>query len=179
MISTIPPINLKGYVRLENEAGDVVESNNLVVYRAGDIITAAVSGNTAYKLTHMYFAFENTVGTPAPISPARTDTAALFHSFVNPRDFIRAAVVPPTFSASDVNHTANRATYMAIATAATGVLGRPFGAGNNSKVFSLGIVASPTGVYTGDVLYAHFSLPTALAAVGSGQVSASWTLEVI
>lgn len=169
--------NLKGYVKVWNEAGQAVESSNLVVYNGGDIITQCMSGNLAYKIANMYFVYENTAGTPTPMTPVRTNTAALFAALVAPRDFVRAAVLSPIITASDVNHVGNQATYMAIANAATGVHGVSFSAGSNSKVFTLCIVASPTGSYTGDVLYAQFSLATALPVVGAGQVSASWMLE--
>lgn len=170
--------NLTGYVRVQNELGEVVESNNLVVYHGGDIITQLLANNSAYKISHMYFAYENTVGTPSPVTPVRTDTAAsAFHSLSSPRDFIRAVVAPPSITASDGNHAGNQATFMSIANTSTGVLGLPFGAANSSKVYALGIVAAPTGAYAGDKLYAYYSLPTALAAVGSGQISASWMLQ--
>lgn len=176
MKSTISK-NLRGYVRVSNEAGQVVESNNLVVYRGADILTALLAGKPEYKISHMYFVYENTAGTPAPYTPARTDTAALFHGLVAPRDFIRAQVLTPVISTSGANYLGNQATFAAIAQASAGVHGVSFGAGSNSKVFSLGIVAAPTGAYAGDYLYAHYSLPTALPAVGSGQISASWMLE--
>lgn len=177
MISTTP--SLRGHVKVWNEAGESFETHNLVVFGAGDIIAALLSGNQAYKLAYMYFVYENTAGAISGFTPARTDTVSLFHSMAAPRDFIRAPVLSPTFAASDVNHVANRATFMAVTNASTGVLTRPFGAANDSKIFSLGLVAAPTGSYTGDVLYAHFALSTPIAAVGSGQISASWTVEAL
>jgi hypothetical protein len=170
---------LRGYVTVSNGAGLHIAARNLVVYTGGDIIAKLLGGQTEYNISHMYFAFENTVGTPTPPVPARTDTAAsAFHSLVSPRDFIRAAVlVPPAFSASDGDHSYNRATFTAIATAAAGVNGVPFGSSSNSQIYAMGLVAAPTGAYAGDILYAHFALPTSLPVAGSGQVSATWMTE--
>lgn len=169
---------LKGYVKVENEAGQKVEACNLVVYTGGDIIAQLLAGNSEYNISHMYFAFENTAGTPTAPAAARSDVADYFHSLSAPQDFLRAEVLSPvTITAADVNHNGNRATFNAIAVDSTGVNGVTFSAGSNSKVFSIGLVAAPTGVYTGDVLYARFVLPTALPVVGSGQISATWATE--
>lgn len=168
----------QGRVRVWNEVGDSVESSNLVTYGGADIISALLSGDISYRIAVMYFAFENTAGVPTPFVPARTDTANLFWTLAAPRDFIRGAVLEPVqLASSGVNYAANQSTYLAIANAVAGVNGVPFGAGNNSKVFSLGLLAAPTGLVGGDVLFAHYSLPTAIAAAGSGQISASWTVE--
>lgn len=169
---------LHGHVRVWNELGQTVESDNLVVYNGGDILIKLLAGDATYKVGYIYFIYENTVGVPVPMVPARTDTASMFHALVAPRDFVRAGVInPPVFSASDGDHLYNQATFLAIASATVGVLGVPFGVASNSKVFGLAMVAAPTGVYTGDLLYAHYSLPTPIAAAGSGQISASWMAE--
>lgn len=169
---------LRGYVRVWNDAGDVVEAPNLVVYAGGDIIAKLLAGDCTYQISDFYFEFENTVGVPAPPAAARTDTTALFLGLVAPQDFIKSPILqPPQFSASDVNHNNNQVTFLSVANAVAGYHGVPFGSANNSKVYGLGLVASPTGVTTADVLYAHFILPTALPAAGSGQISAAWMTE--
>lgn len=170
---------LKGRVRIWNEVGDVYESSNLVVYGGADVIARLLAGYDAYKISHICFAFQNTAGSPPVVTPARTDTAAsAFHGLVAPSDFLRVPVLSPAQIASGgINYAGNQATFIAIANATVGVNGVPFGSANNSKVFALGIVAAPTGAYAGDVLYAYFGLTTPIAAAGTGQVSATWTLE--
>lgn len=169
---------LRGFVEVRNEAGVIVRAKNLVVYTGGDIIAKLLGGQPEFRISHMYFAFENTVGVPVPPVPVRTDTVAQFSSLVAPRDYIRAPVlVPPAFSASDGDHNYNQATFTSIAAAAAGEGGVPFGAANDSKVYALGLVAAPTGAVAGDVLYAYFALPAALPAAGSGQISATWMTE--
>ncbi len=170
---------LRGYVRLENEAGEVVEGRNLVVYTGGDIIAQLLTGNLDYQITHMYFGYENTLGVPSKPAASRTDTAAsIFHALVAPDDFLRAPILQPvTLEAADVNHSFNRATFNAVANGSAGVLGLDYGAAFNSKVWGVALVASPGVDYTGDWMYAYYVLPTALPAAGTGQVSATWATE--
>ena len=167
-----------GFVRVWNEAGDTVEARNLVVYTGGDILARLLGGEINYRIANMFFEYENTVAAPAPAPAARTDTTALYLALTAPFDFITAPILqPPQFSASDINHNYNQVTFLSIANAVAGYHGVPFGSANDSKVYGLGLVASPTGVTTGDVLYARFILPTALPAAGSGQISAAWMQE--
>ncbi len=172
--------SLRGRVRVTNADGFTYESSNLVVYGGGDIIARLLAGYTEYRISHMLFAYHNTAGTADSVVPARTDTVANKFTALNgtTKDYIRASVLSPAqMSASGVNYSSNQATFVAIANAVTGVKGLAFGAGSNSKVNAIGIVAAPTGAAAGDVLYAHFGLSTAVPAVGSNQVTATWTLE--
>ncbi len=169
---------LRGYVTVRNEDGLIVRARNLVVYGGGDIIAQLLAGNAKYRISHMYFGFENTVGVPVFAAPARTDTVAFFSGLVAPQDYIRAPIVDPvTLAAADANHSYNVATFNAIATSVVGENGTAFGAASNSQVATLGLVAAPTGLVAGDVLYARVNLATPLPAAGSGQISATWATE--
>jgi hypothetical protein len=85
---------LTGYVRIANDAGDVVEGKNLVVYGGGDIIARTIAGYTDYAIAYMYFAYQNG-GTPPSVAPARTDTVSFFSSLTNPRDYLRVPIRRP------------------------------------------------------------------------------------
>jgi len=169
---------LRGYVRVWNSDGVSVESSNLVVFTGGDIIARLLGGEIEYRISGMYFEYENTVGVPAPAAAVRTDTNAYYLGLAAPFDFIESATLqPPQYSTSDVNHNYNQVTFLSIANAVAGYHAVPFGAANNSKVYGLGLVASPTGLTPGNVLYARYILPTPLPAAGSGQISAAWMQE--
>lgn len=170
---------LHGRVSISNGV-DTIESDNLVTYHGGDILMQLLAGNSQYKISHVYIVFENTAGTPSALTPARTDTASMLRSVSAPKDMLRTALyVPGTLSSGDVNHVSNRVTFLALANASTGINGLAFSPGSNSKVINLGLVAAPTNAAAGDVLYAHYQLPTPLAVVGSGQVSVTWLQEAI
>lgn len=169
---------LRGFVTVRNEAGMVVRATNLVVYTGGDIIAQLLAGNIEYRISHMYFGFENTVGVPSFAAPARTDVTGFFSGLIAPQDYLRTPILLPTpLTAADGNHNGNRATFSAIAVDVVGVNGVPFGSASNSQVATIGLVAAPTGVVGGDVLYARVNLATALPAAGSGQISATWATE--
>jgi hypothetical protein len=178
-ISTFHELN--GYVVVTNENGESVSSKNIVVYGGGDIISKLLSGDMTYRIATMYFSFDN-AASPTWAAAARTDTADSRFWSAGPgtRDYIRVPTLAPSFSASDVNHSFNRAQYLAITgTPSTGEKGVSYGAGSGSKIGAMGLVASPTGARPGDVLYAYYVLPSPLAVVGSGQISAVWTTEAI
>lgn len=169
---------LRGYVTVWNTDGGIVRARNLVVYTGGDIIAALLAGKGEYQISHMYFGFENTAGSPSFAAPARGDTTTFFSSLSSPQDYLRAPILLPTqIDAADANHDGNRATFVAVSNATSGENGLDFGAAHDSQVATLGLVAAPTGSVAGDVLYARVNLPTPLPAAGSGQVSASWATE--
>lgn len=169
-----------GYVILTNEDGQTVRGDNLIVYHGGDIIAQLLAGNDEYRISHVYFAYENTAGVPTAPAAARSDTVAYFVGLTPPQDYLRAPILdPPIITAGDANHDGNRVTFNSIGSGVTGENGLAFGSASNSKVFSVALVASPTGLIASDVLYARYVLPTALPAVGSGQVSVTWATEAI
>jgi len=169
---------LTGHVRVWNEVGDSVEMRNLVVYTGGDIIAQLLAGHPEYRISHMYFGFENTAGSPTFAAPNRGDTVTFFSGLSSPQDYIRATILQPVqLDAADGNHNSNRATFSAVASAATGEGGVSFGPGSNSKVGTVGLVAAPTGAVAGDVLYARVNLSPEIPAAGSGQISATWATE--
>lgn len=170
---------LHGRVRISNGV-DVCDTDNLVVYGAGDILMALLAGKPEYKISHLYVVYHNTTGTPTALAVTRSDTAATLRGVVSPMDCLRVPIyAPAALTAGDVNHAGNRATFVAVANATTGVNGVAFGPANNSKVVNIGLVAAPTGAAAGDILYAHYVLPTPLAVVGSGQISVSWLQEAV
>lgn len=169
---------LNGYVVVRNEAGQEVRGKNLVVYQGGDILAQLLAGNILYRISYFGFEYQNTAGTPAPSPAARTDNNASLIALTGAFDYLRGPLIAaPTFSAGDGNHAANQVTFTALANASTGVHGVAFGAGSNSKVYAVDMLATPTGAYTGDLVYARYILGTALPAVGSGQITASWMAE--
>ncbi len=171
---------LSGYVRVWNEAGQSVESHNLVVFTGADIITRLLTGNQAFRIQSMYFVYENTVGVPTPLVPSRNDVQATFQALVAPKDYLRAPILEPTqLSSTAVQYQSNQATFLSVTVGTVGAHGVPFGSANNSKVTNVVLLASPTGLAAGDVVYASFALPTAIAAAGSGQISAAWNVRAL
>ncbi len=175
MLDLMNAKQLSGRVRVWNEDGDSVEGWNLVTYLGCDCLVRLLAGDITYKIANFAFEYQNTAGTPAPAPAARSDTNALLQALAGSFDYLRGPLVStPVLSASSGLYNANRATMTALSVATTGVHGVAFSAGSNSKIYSVSLLASPTGAAAGDLIYARYILPSALPAVGSGQVGASW-----
>lgn len=148
-------------------------------YTAGDILAQLLAGNHAYAIAYAYLVFDNS-GTPVPLVPSQSDTVATFHALSGTQDILRVPVLQnPAMSATGVNYNSNRATFTIIGNGSVGVIsGLPFSAVAGSQVTNIALVAAPTGVYTGDVLYSHTDLATALPVLASGHVGATYSVEV-
>ncbi len=166
-----------GKVRCWNDAGVEVFGHNDVVYQGGDVLAHLAAGDSQYRISHMYFEYENTAGSVTAGSVSRADTAASRQGVSAPYDLIRAPLVAvPLLAAADGNHLANQATFYALTTASVGAIsGLPFTAGANSKVYAMCLVAAPGGSdRLQDQLYARWILSSAVPVSGSGLISGSW-----
>jgi hypothetical protein len=171
------PERLTGRVLVRNDAGAEADGHNDVVYTGGDVIAQLLAGKSNYRISHVYFEYENTAGTPSAGAVARTDRAADIHGYTAPRDIIRAALIAePLIEAADGDHDGNQVTFHALTTSSTGLLNSlPFSAGSDSKIFAVCLVAAPAGSnHLQDVLYARFVLSTAVPVTGGGQASCTW-----
>lgn len=168
---------LTGRVIVRNESGDESIGHNDVVYTGGDIIAQLLAGHPEYRISHVYFEYENTVGVPVAAAVDRTDRAGDIHGYTTPRDIVRAALIAePLIAPADVDHDGNLVTFHALTTASVGVLdGIPFSAASDSKIFAVCLIAAPAGSdHLQDVLYARFILTTPVPVTGSGQASCTW-----
>jgi hypothetical protein len=178
MISSLSStFKFRNTVRVRSGDREVV-GQNLVVYGGDDVVAALLAGLPAYKISHIAFEYENTAGTPAPAPAARTDSNATLMGLAGNFDYVRAALsAGPLLAASDGNHAGNQVTFTATTTAAIGEHSLAFSAAQNSKVYAVSLLAAPTGLAAGDVMFARWILSTPLPVVGSGQVSATWTVR--
>lgn len=177
MKSILPIDALYGRVRVTNADGFESYGRNTVVYTGADIVAKLLGGNTSYAISHFYFEYQNTAGTPAPQANGRGLTAATVRSYLtSDKDLIRAQISgTPSPSASSASYNYNQCTFTAVSNATTGLLnGLAFTAAANSKVMAVCMVAAPTGAVAGDVLYARYVLGTAVPVVGGGQVASTW-----
>jgi len=160
---------------------DSVVGFNLVTYAGGDIIAQLLAGNPQYKVSHIAFEYENNAGAVTEAAAARTNSvASQLTALTGIRDYLRAPLSSiPILSAGDVNHTANVATFIATSTATAGIHSVAFGPASNSKIYAVSLLAAPTGVVGGDVMFARYILATVLPSVGSGQVNATWSVAAI
>lgn len=179
MISTYSLADMNNTVLVTNEAGEFSIGKNLVVYHGADIVAGCLAGLAPYKISHIAFEYENTAGTPSPAAAARTDTvASALLALSGNFDYLRAPLsASPLITSGGANYVGNQVTFTATSTATVGAgHALAFSAGSNSKIYAVSLLAAVSGVNTGDVMFARYILGTPLAAVGAGQVNATWTV---
>ena len=123
-------------------------------------------------------AYVDVLGSVETVLDARTSDTQ--YALTGTQDLVRIPVLQsPIIDATGVNYNGNRATFTVIGNASVGLINAlPFSAAGLSKVTNIAIVAAPTGVYTGDVLYAHTSLAAPLPVIATGQVGATYAVEI-
>ena len=189
MISEIIPTakgRIKSYIFDENTLHfDLVEDiDNLVVYGAADILAQVLTGNMAYKLSTMYFEFDNLVFTPPPAHLTdRTANRAYYDFPPGTRDYLRLPLSgAPALTASTLDYTGNRLTYFGM-TAGSGQLGEAGQANYTngvSNVIGVGLLASPTPlVPANDVLFSRVYLAVPIQKEANKQVAISWEITLI
>jgi len=160
--------------------GRVVDSRttkNIITYRAADIMAKAVVGDTAYKLSHIYFQWGETVPTPGGFTPgapsglpaaARTDDMATLTAGTLTTD-AEEQIISIGYSATpDVP-----GRYQHNMVTVTAVAGNP--ALDNKTFVGAGLIARVNGV---DNLFAH-QIYIGLEKLPQFQVVASWTIRLL
>jgi len=174
--------------------------NQIQVEYATILIQAAFQGNSNYRISAMYLEFEN-VDSPedavtAP-SYSKYDGIEYYAALADSpnRDFLRIpfvnapkmSVMPgyESYFANDVpvgfpTEQGNRATCFTLTQGTSGVHGKPYTVGANSKVFGLGLVATPApNDPTQDLLFArtYFAADEQAAKESSNNIGATWEIN--
>jgi len=156
---------------------------NLVVNQSADILAKALSGDADYKITHVYF--EGTNNNDAAVAPLATNTISYFHALTANRGYIRQPLgLPPGFTASSDSYANNRVQFFATTGEEEGLYqGSPveneisFNQLSGSKIIGCGLVCSPDGDQTNDLLFARFNFATPISKVDGLQPGIKWTIE--
>jgi hypothetical protein len=162
----------------------IEEIHNLVVFSGADIIAKAITGDTAYRLSTLYFEFDNVTLSPPPsYLTDRTADRSYYDFSAGTRDFLRVPLSgAPAMAASTVDYDGNQLTFFGM-TSGSGQLG---GAGTAnytngvSSVIGVGLLASPTPlVQANDVLFARTYLTVPIQKEANKQVAISWDITFI
>jgi len=139
----------------------MVAQPNIIPYQGADVLARALAGDADYVAGAMLFEYENTAGTPTIPSPQRSEGINYYLddlALSATKDYIRVPlVIPAGFSSSDsTKYGGNQATFFAITSGTTGIHGRGYSQSDNSKVYGVGLVATPTPTqYTSDLLFSR------------------------
>ncbi|HPS76601.1 MAG TPA: hypothetical protein PLS53_00435 [Thermoanaerobaculaceae bacterium] len=160
--------------------GEVLELRNLVTYQGADVIAGALAGLADYRLSAIWFEYSN-AGSPAPITPARADTAASVQAEATipaQRDIkLGLLVASPVLTSSGANYAANKGTYHALTSGTDGLLhGASVPFGSSSKIIGVSLVALPA---SGPLVYARAAVSPILPVGSSAQVASAWSTEIV
>jgi hypothetical protein len=139
----------------------VVAQPNIIPYQGADVMAKALSGDVTFAVAAVLFEYENTTGSIAIPTPARDEGIEYYLDTIplTPnRDYLRVPLAAPVaFSSSDsAKYDNNQASFFAISAGTQGIHGEPFSSAANSKVFGVGLAATPVpDQYTRDKLFSR------------------------
>lgn len=167
------PVEL-GYYKNGIFTPEVIKPKNLVLYGAQDILGKLIAGDTDYLIKTSYFEFINDPAIPS-VTPTESEGQSYYDGLTSPQDFIRSSIISQgETEGSDADHDSNVATLFAVTSGSSGVNGVTFN--NSSNVYGAALVASPTGVFSGDIVFARVYFDTALPKMTNSQIAVKWTI---
>lgn len=172
------PVKL-GYI--DNETGlwtpKVIAPKNLIMYGADDILGKLIAGDTNYLINTVYFEFSNNDEGSLPTPTATKDNGQSYYNALTgvQLDFIRTTIsTTGTTTATDADHESNKSTLLAVASGSAGVKGLSFS--TDSFVLGAALVASPTGSFSGDVVFSRIYFDTPLPKLNNSQIGIEWSI---
>lgn len=181
----------KGFTRIFSynpETGAIssmVMQPNTIMVGSATCLAHQSAGDNSYKLAYMYMQFENLSSTgDDPVVPSYTaaDDISYFTnlSVHGSQDFLRVPLVSaPSYTTTGSGYTDNMITYIALSGGFTsGFHGKPFSDAAISAVFGGALVAAPTGLQAGDIVFAR-NYPTSAKVLkpAGEQIVMQWSIE--
>lgn len=150
---------------------------NMIVYEGSDILGKLLSGATDYVVNTAYFEFDNS-GSPPSVTPTKSGGQSYFSGLSGTQDFLRTTIdLTPVTSASDSDYTYNKVTFTLISTGTSGYHGLTFSAGAGSQVYGAALAASPTGAFSGDLVFARIYF-TPISKAANVQIGLTWPITI-
>lgn len=161
---------------------------------SGDFILAKLLGfgSADYAINGMYVEYENVASSGDPVSiPTVTKSSGISYytglAASGTRDYLRAPLlVPPDISIISGyedyfdDGQGNKLTFFAQTSGTTGVNGKAFAAGSNSKVCGVALIATPDwSDSTQDLIYArgYYDVSKQILKGASQQIGVSWAVS--
>lgn len=168
-----------GYV--QNDSGvfvpELIMPKNLTMLKAADIL-AKLLGGAAYPLTHMYFEFTN--GAVPSVTPVNTETVTYYTGLDGvTKDYIRTPISAGADYASSAGaYSNNIVRFFGITAGTAGVKGLTFNQSSSSKVYGAGLICSPTGDISSDIVFARIYFSTAVNKLDGSSVGVRWSVSL-
>jgi hypothetical protein len=156
------------------------------------VIKALFHGDADYRLSAMYFEYEN-VATPVTTVTVPTfnrgEGLSYYTGLGANKDYLRVTLsgLPSITTESGyesyfTSGQGNIANCFAQTSGTAGMLGRPFSDANNSKVYGVGLLATPSWAdETQDILFAraYFSVPNQQLKLSGSQIGVTWSIPLL
>ncbi|MEM1953106.1 MAG: hypothetical protein QW299_07235 [Candidatus Caldarchaeum sp.] len=148
-------------------------------------------GRGEYRISGMYIEYENVANPNDPVSvPSsfpRSEGREYYQGLTGNKDYLRvpllslpspfvSAGLESEFDGTGINF--NSLSFFALTAGTQGVLGRPFSASNNSKIYGLALISSPNwNDPTKDLIFSrtYFSGPNQILKSVAYQVGVRWS----
>ena len=189
----------QGYITvwsIDEKTGEKTElftaPNQIQYFWAYVVAKTAGHGDPTYKLSSMYFEFKNvTLPTDIVTVPTftRGDDISYYTALASPVDFLRVPMsslpsitIQSGFEPYFTPPKGNVMNFFAQTSGTTGYNGVTFSAANNSKVYGVALVATPTfSDQTQDILFArsYFSTAQQQLKVTGSQIGVTWSIPLL
>lgn len=171
---------------------EILRQKNLILYEAADIMSMLVKGRSEYRVSHMYFQYQNTVGTPVQPSLTKDLGRSDFDSITgaDKRDWLRVPIItePLIDSSDEAVYENNQVTFTASSASSASLTGES-PAGNvfsdttpdgPSKIYSLALVSTPTiSDNTKDRIFSRVNPASILTVQAGHHVTVFWRLRFL
>lgn len=171
----------------------ILHKKNLVLYSAADSMARLLSGDIRYAVSHMYYQYQNTAGTPDAITITRESGTQSFLDINSETpsnvDWLRipmfTAAKLDTYAASGENeavYSANMATFVATSAAHPTQIGEspeqnPFANTSNSKIVSVALVSAPSPEdKMQDVVFSRLVLSSPIVVQANSYIDCFWSI---
>jgi hypothetical protein len=153
----------------------MLRGDNLGTYALATVLARGISGDPAYRVTHMYMEFVN--GAVPELTASRSTTKA-YYDGLSGRDYLRVPVVLHKIDTAGQNYSNNRAWLYGESVGAQGVLGDPFTQAAESKVFGGALVCCPDGNPNSDIVVTQFYFANqgSVPKLNNNSVSIRWPM---
>lgn len=168
----------------------ILHKKNLVMYGAADVMAKLVSGDNRYAVSHMYYHFKNTAGTPSLPTITRSTGIQTFLSMnTSLEDWLRIPIFSSakidTYAASGEDasvYSGNMATFVASSAshptqAGESPVANTFSNASNSKIVSVALSCAPNPAdKTKDIVFSRLVLSSPIVVQANSYIDCFWSI---
>lgn len=196
---TVGELTLGYHYPQTNRFIPIHRQKNMIMFEAADVMARLVKGDPSYRISHMYFEYENNSNGDGSVSSTptlnrgmgRSSFDAITGSGPNPQDWLRVPIVTDgllqVYPDNSDDYKGNAVTFTATSAASVSQEGESpahnyFGTGVDgpSKIFAVALVAAPSPAdHTKDLIFSRLVLTTPFPVSAGSHPAAFWSLRFL